>query len=408
MESAVQIPKWNIFKRLAVFIKSKRKKNIVPSYQIISKFQVVLDELEKDSPVYQMAYNAIMLCEEAMRIAKQRLSLAVKIGKLNERLSEVECFEELTEEEAKRLQELLNYYLALTKERTSLMYQLTEFDNSVAQMIKLEEEAGHAITSIDEAEEKQRMLRRDLGYLGGEKAELEYEREFLEKTQSFTYKFNITLVSVFALATIVLVFLFLFKGVSIFMPMAIMSVLLVILIFLLYLLRRRLNYELKVNIKKQQRAVELLNTKNAVFAHYTNFLNYEYKKYKVKNSQMLKKNLKEYENYKHIASRMDNIRNVIFQTENEIETFLKNKKIKNFRSTIEEFAQTINIEDKKAYHSDLTRECKLMEKNLYELDNRHQDIWDLLVSLSEEDNSKEKVVDRIISIYFNEIDRIFY
>lgn len=407
MDNVAESPRPSIFKRFIDFVNTRRDKKKIKSFEIISRFKIILDDIGSGSPDYELAYNTVMLCEEAIRVTKQRVLHAEKIRALNEKISEVECFDRLSDEESKRLQNLLTHFLSLSKERSALMYQITSFDNSLSHMLNLQEDAVFSVNNINDAEEHRRILKRDLGYLGGEKAELEYEREFLEKGQNFIQKFSIFMVSLFAIVTIVLAFLYLFRGMSIFMPMSIMVVLLIVMIFLLYLFRRRINYELRLNYKKQVRAVELLNKKTAVFAHYTNYLNYVYKKYKVRNSQMLRKNLKDIESYKHLTGRVDNIRNIMYQTEDQIEEFLRKKNIGHLSTSVEHFAQTINVEDKKQYHKDLSRERSVLEKALSDLDNRHAEIWDLLLELNKTDISESKIVDIIIKTYLEEVEKVF-
>ena len=80
-----------------------------------------------------------------------------------------------------------------------------------------------------------------------------------------------------------------------------------------YLFRRHAYHELVLNNKKQKRAIELLNKKNVIYAYYTNFLKFEYDKYKVRNSTMLSSNLKDYDNYKHLVNRYDQISKILYQ-----------------------------------------------------------------------------------------------
>lgn len=122
---------------------------------------------------------------------------------------------------------------------------------------------------------------------------------------------------------------------------------------------------------------------------------------------MLKKNLKDIEAYKHLTARVDNIRNIMYQTEDQIEEFLRKKNIHHLSSSVEHFAQTINVEDKKQYHHDLVRERNILEKALSDLDNRHAEIWDLLIELGKTDDSESKIVDVVIKTYLEEVEKVF-
>ncbi|GHU50325.1 hypothetical protein AGMMS49975_01130 [Clostridia bacterium] len=408
-EEIVELSLWqwiaSFFIRFWHFITGYREQ---VNLEVISKFKIILDEMDKKAAGYDDAAESSVLCEEALKIARQRLLLAGKISSLDEKIAEVKCFENLSDLDTEKLQNMLQSYLSLSRERSALLYQVTEFDASLVKMTRLEEDANNYVDDITNAEEHYRMLKRDLGYLEGEKAELEYEKEYLERGQKFIQKFSVFMVSIFAAATIVLAFLFVFRDFPILFPMAIMVILLMVILFVLYLFRRRLVYELKLNLKKQKRAVALLNRKNAVYAYYINYLNHEYKKYKVKNSQMLRRNIKDYEAYKYLTKRLDNIRNIMSQTEEQIEKFLRTKKINHLSTSVEHFAQSINVVDKQQYHKDLMKERRIMEKTLTDLDNRHEEIWDLLIEMNQSDISDGKFVDRIISAYLEEVERIFF
>jgi len=203
---------------------------------------------------------------------------------------------------------------------------------------------------------------------------------------------------------IVLAYLYIFNHSAIFFPMSLLVLSIMAVVTLLYLFRRRLTYELEVNRKKQLRAIEMLNKKSVVYAYYTNFLKYEYGKYKVKSAQMLETNLKDYHNYQHVTNRVDSIRKIMYETEAAIDTFLRDKNIA-VHTSLEKFARTVNIDDKKRYHNELSEEKRAIEVNLASLDAKHERIWDLLTELNEKDKSAEGIIDKIIQTYLAEANR---
>ena len=374
--------------------------------KLVSRFKIALDALDKNSREYTLAAGVVELCEEALRITRQRILNNEKIRIATDKMEEVACFQALTEDETKALQHLLNHYISLSKERTALMHQITGFDASLSRVMEMEEDAESTVSTLAEAEEYRRVLKQDLGYLGGEKTELEYERERLERHSEFIRRFSIFMVSIFAVCTIVFSFMFIFNDAQVFRPFAIMAVCLMLVVFIIYIFKRRLNYELAYNLKKQQKAVEMLNKKTAVFAHYSNYLDYVYRKYRVRNSAMLRKNLKDVKTYKHLTGRIDSIRNIMYQTQDMIEDFLRKKNINHLSTSVEHFAKTINVLDKKAYYNELSDEKERYEHILTKLDDRHGEIWDILMEARDEDPSKERVIDSIIDIYLEEAERI--
>lgn len=380
-----------------LFRRKERTDEAIP----YSKFRQIVDSMD-DTADYLVAD----LSEEALRIVRQRLSLIEKIQNMTEKMTEIECFDRLNDEDAAQLKNLLESFISLTKERNVLRYQLTDFDKSITHMESLETDADFAMPNILDAEKRSRMLRHDLSHLKGEKTELEYEQETLQNALAFINKFTYAVVGIFCFITIYLGYTYMFQGTTIFFAITILVLLAMVVIILLHFFRRRMRYELLMNLKKQQKAVDLLNKKGAVFAHYTNFLNYEYKKYKVRSASMLKTNLSEYNNYKHVANRIDSIRKIMYETQEQIEQFLRDKKINHIKSDIEQFVQTVNVDDKKQYYQELSREKAALEKNLSNLDARHEAIWDSLVTLNERDTTEEKIVEHVIQVYIDEVNKL--
>jgi len=379
----------------------RERKTEIP-FETYSKFKRFFEEMNHEDPMYPAIRQTSGLCDDALRIAKQRIDLGTRLQAYDEKLLELECFSNLTEADIVRLKKLLEYFTALTAERNVLYNKLTDFDKSLVDMFKLEEEATMAIPQIRDAEERQRILKQDLGYLYGEKSDLVYERSNMEKGLDFINRFTIGAAGVFVVVTLFLGFMFMFGGWNIFLPMVVIVLMIIVIAGLLYIFRRRIRHELKMNFKKQLRAVELLNKKNVVYAYYTNFLRFTYNKYKVRSSTMLENNLEDFGNYKFLVERIDNLRRTMYETEGEIERFVREKKLTGLRSTIQDFAETVKLDDKKRYYEELSKGKEAVEKELANLDMRHEEIWDTLMVLNDRDSSANKLVDKIIQTYLDE------
>jgi len=369
-----------------------------------SRFEGFLRHGEKEGKAGVV--SAVRLCDEALDIVSDRITLNNRLESLDERMAEVECYGKLTNEEVEDLKDMLASYTALAKDSNQLKYQVTSFDKNLTRMERLEEEAHTDLPEIKFAEERQRMFKQDIGYLEGEKMVLEHERERLRNAIDFVYKFSIAMVFFFGGMALVMVFLYIFHNVQTILIMASMLVLIIIISAMLYSLRGRLKYELKLNLKKQSRAIELLNKKNAVYAHFTNYLNYEYRKFRVRNSEMLSNTLQDFGHYKHLTKRLDSLRNIMAQTESAIDYFLREKGIDAKFSSIEKFAATLNLDDKKQFYEELFREKNLIEKSLDRLDVRSSQIWDALMSLRTNEKRDTDTIEKIIEEYVEKADRI--
>jgi uncharacterized membrane protein len=395
------------FRRLFNVFRRKRRKRKTNAYEMYSRFRRYIDECHPNDPLYPSVRQTADLCDDALKSAKARIKLSERIHDLDGKMTELSSYSSLSDEDAKEIKTLLDYYIAVSEERSQLHEQLTQFDPSLAKMFQLEEDAINAMASMKNAEHHQRILKQDLGYIHGEKEELVYDRDNMEAGLSFIHKFNVGIVVVFTLVTGALAYMSIVGGRNIFWPAAIFIVLAAVIIGLLYAFRRKLRREMKRNKRKQHRAVELLNKKNVVFAYYTNYLRYTYRKYKVRNTKMLASHLEDFGKYKALLKRIDNLRQVRYETEDTIERFLREKKLTGVKSTIEGFARTVNLEDKRRYFSQLKEERAELERQLGELDTRHEEIWDVLLVLAERDDSEEKIVEQIIQTYLDEAAKAF-
>ncbi len=399
----------SLFQRMIGFLKGLFvREEHVEQPETVKRFDQYLTHLEKNDPMYEKCVQSASLCDEALRIAKQRMILASRMKLIDEKLLELECFSQLSDEQAKRLENLLTHFVSLTRERNTLIYQLTDFDKNLTRMSKLEKEAAGAIAPMADAERSQQVLKQDIGLLEGEKAALEYEHGFLQNALKFIQYFTVAAVGLFGFGAVFLAYLFMFKNVSIFLPTTILVLLTIGVITLLFFFKKRMRYELKVNVKKQQRAVELLNKKNVVYAYYTNFLRFEYGKYKVRNAMSLQESLKDFKHYKHITARIDAIRKIMYETEAAIERFLRENNFSYSKFSIEEFARTIDVADKIEYNKELLQDKELIEKNLKELDDMHAEVWDLLESVAQQDYSEDKIIGQMVQAYFDEVSQMLF
>jgi len=346
------------------------------------------------------------LCDDGLDIVADRIVLINRLKDVDERMEEVAAYGRMSEEDVGDLKELLSRYANTTRESGQLKYQVTSFDAGLAEFDKLEDDAIKALSEIKFAEGRQRMFKQDIGYLEGEKDLLSHERLRLKNGMDFVYKFSIGTVIFFALALVALVFLYAAYQIDTILVMAGMLVFIIIISGLLYMLRQKLRYELQLNHKKQQRAVELLNTKIAVYAHFTNYLNSQYRKYKVRNSKVLENNLEDYGHYKHMTKRLDALRNITEQTESAIDVFLREKGISRNFGSIEKFATTLNIDDKMAFHQELFREKTLVENSLKRLDERSAQIWDSLSVIKAAATENAPIIGAIVDEYSKKAARI--
>ena len=371
-----------------------------------TQFDKYLKSLDKKDPMYDRAQKTSELCNEAVTVAKQRIFLIRKIHEIDEQMAELSAYDKLTEEDVVYLKKLMDRFSSLSKDKSNLIYQMTSFDKSLENMHYMVDDAKYIVDYIPEAERNQKILKKDISLLQGEKAELEFEYNQMINAHTFIYRSSIGLVILFGFILLFLSYLFLFKNVSIFLPAASLSFFLIIIITLVYIFRKRIKAELKINRLKYDKIIGIINKKTAVYAHYTNFLNYVYKKYNVRSSEKLKKNIADFNKYKTMANRFDKLKNSMYETEKEISAFLREKKLGNTVITVEGLAKTLNIDDKRRTYGNYEKEKKRLEERLSQLDEIHESIWNNLVILHDEDKTEDEIIGSIIEAYIEEVGNI--
>ncbi|MDR1538541.1 MAG: hypothetical protein LBU32_11215 [Clostridiales bacterium] len=380
-----------------------KKEPAQQAYAHNSIFRRFIDAANTNDPGYETLKQAVSYCDEALKIARQRISLASEIVNFEEKMESYSSVKNMSEMEIRRINNALDRYVNAARERANLLEQLTTFDKTLYDMIELEGEAQAAVAQIQDAERNQRILRRDIGQLQGEKDALEHEEGILVQGVNNIIKTAFVLAGVFVVASVLLAYFALARGSDIFWTSSAMAVMAASLGFTIYAFRRRALYELEINLRKRRRAARLISTKNVMYAYYTNYLSFCYEKYNVKSSAMLSGHLSDMENYKQVLSRIEAIRQVMHEAQEEAEDLLQEFGIKNDAASLESFAKNNSIASQKAAYEILESKKLSAERALTSLDKRHEEIWDMLSTLSKRNPMSEKLIDAVIQAYMDEL-----
>jgi len=381
----------------SLFAKRQLKKEPPSHFTWFSRF---LEDLEQDSEAYERAQMAVDLCDDALEIMSQRLHLIEQLKDISEGLIGAECFARLSPEDAEELTRLIMQYDAASKDKNELKYRVTGFDNAIEAVSGVEAEARAAVTEIREAEEKQRVFKQDLNYLQGEKAELEYERETLVFATGFVERFSLIVIIVLSVTAIGLGIVFAINGTPTFLPIAILIALITAVVLGTRYMRGKIKRDLELNRRKQLRAVEIINKKNIIYAHYTNFLNYEYKKFNVRNAEMLRVHLRDYESYKQLSKRFDSMRSIVKQTGEELESFMRTRRIP-MSASLDPFAHADSAETQMQLHKQFLADKDSVENRLAELDTHIAALWDKLSAIKAVDEAENGAVSDVITAYLD-------
>lgn len=389
--------------------KYKGVENSHNEYKDYSVFEHIANNVDTKDLTRENHLNvreAVTLSEEAMKLFNQKLVFLDRSKSNNDKISKMEIFNKLNDQELEYFKMILGRYESLVKEKNVIDAQLSSFNKNVVHLSSIIDDANENINKIAEAEKTHRIFRQDINHIEGEKQELLDEMEQLIIARDFFSKFSMAFIFISVVFAIGLSFVGIFYEADIFMQLFILIITVMIVGTFIAVTRINISKRMRLNIAFQKRAVSLLNKKNAVYAYYTNYLNFEYNKYRVKTSNELKSNIKEVDFYKQTLRRYNNVRAVVRESEIEIYEFLDEHKINSLRMSLLQFAKEVNIDEQMTFYKNLTIEKDKIDTILFELDEKYDLVISKLNTLSDNDNTSTKVVSKIVNQYYDEIERV--
>lgn len=388
-----------------LIVKMFSKKSVVKDDTKFSKFRESLFFLESEEDDKEII-KAIELCEDGLKLARHKRNIESKIKDFNETLEDIGCYTSLSDDDAETLKNLINRLVQLNKERKNLGSQIQGFGTSISKLDNLKEDALKALSEVENAEEEEKILSRDLELIKSEQEQTRIDKKNLELASKYTNVFSFVILAGMSGAIVFIALRSLFKNESALMPLTILCFVLILAMTLIYIIKRKIKFELMLNSKKQNKLTSMLNKKTVVYSYYLNFLNFTYSKYDVKNSKILKTNLEKHTTYKNTLKRYDKLKQIIEETQKDLEDFIFDKKIKIKNTSIETFSKSINIQNKISYSKSINSKKALAEENLKNIELEFQKIQSQLIELNTQDSTKENIISRIISYYLKEIDEI--
>ena len=365
-----------------------------------------LADIAADVPLYKSVKQAVDLCDSALRNVKNRVDISDKLSEYEKQLNEISYIPKMSEEEITHFKSLVESVSSLTEERSALMDRLAKFDRSLPVLGKVGDQAEKVVPEMQEAEEYHSALKHDISILEGEKEGLRFERDHLKIGFEFISKFSVGLAMMLTLTAVLLGFVSAAYERDVSIYSASLVFLAVITAVVMYIFRKRITQELTLNTKKQQKAIDILNQKNVVFAFYSNFLNHCYEKYHVRSVSMLQSNLQEYEEYTRVTTRIDNLRRIMYEVQREIEEFMRQKEIDPLQFPMESLAKNTSIDDQKRLYDEIVDAKEKAEEQMTELEERHEAIWDLLTRLKKDRPDMEEEVEGVIQTYLTEVEKV--
>lgn len=355
---------------------------------------------------YDNVKEITVLCSQSINITSQKMQLLSNSRNIEREMHNTRYIADLSDEEIVQLKKHIDVFSNLSKESTRLMYKVTSFNKSVSDLVGKTDMAKEVLPEIEHAEKQQKKIKADIFLIEQERSEIYEQYDSLNKWLGIVDITSKILLCFFAILTCIIVYIGFNNGISIFYYNSFLIIALIVLVGGMYIAKLKIKKTLKLNIKKQARAVEILNKKNTVLAHHTNFLNYEYKKFNVSSSTVLRGNIIEFQEYKVVANRKNATRRALEEAEEDLKNFFKTRGKSIPNMSVEKFIKMIDVENKKLHYDRLVLEGIRAEEEVERLDQEQGKLWEEIERIQKTTTSQKLVINDILKAYYSKLDKI--
>lgn len=190
------------------------------------------------------------------------------------------------------------------------------------------------IKKIHEYEERYNVLKRDLNHLEAEKAELSYKKDKMLNKRYMLKIMTIVFFALFSFTAIILITLLTIYKKNVIIPSVILLSSAIFYILYLSTNKKKISYRLKRTDKLLKKAVQLLNKVKIKIVNTRQYLDYEYKRFKVDSYVELKYLWEQYKIQEDKKSKLKKANNQINIYEQELIDFLESKGIEDIEQLL--------------------------------------------------------------------------
>jgi hypothetical protein len=347
--------------------------------------------------VYNNVENTYELCNKLSCAYKENEKLITEYDNITNIYTSIQQIDELNKKQLIEFENYADTYVETKTDKSEFIDKIKSTRNDFEYLDEYKENIDEIISNIKNVEEKQRIVKNDINYLEGEKGDLLYNKERLKKAKKMVTILMISLLIIFSISALILGIIFIKKDIDIFIPSVIMIVIIAFFGLWIYIFRRYVIHEIKKNNILSQRAVELLNKIKIKYVNNKQFLDYEYKKYKVKSGDMLQDRWNMYKQNKEHKHRIHKMSSNIIILEQDIERLL----LKNNINTSNYILDNINIfATKKArleYKEQTKHDKDIIKKSIDDSNNQIKLIIKILIDVRDNDTTNNKIITKMIN-----------
>ncbi len=291
-----------------------------------------------------------------LEIATARLTLLQKIG-------------DIPQEELKELERIAKAYSQAEIERDSASDKVKNQNTIGNYLENYKDNIEAAVKNISEHEKKIAIIKNDLYHLEGERADILYRTSRANIALDFTKILLLITIILASITTLILSTMFFAYSIDVFVPALVVVVIVSMVALWIFAFRRYLVFEIKKNQKLINRAVELTNKVKIKYVNVQQFLDYEYKKYKINSSEMLELRWENYQKNKRNQARYKNISNNAATLKQELDRILIRNNIEEVEYITENIDYFSSEKAREKLFTTLKLERDLMKAKYAEYEN---------------------------------------
>lgn len=257
--------------------------------------------------------------QELQDIKRKNERLTKYLKRIQRQQQDLKKYKSLTKEDYEKVTKLLGQYKNIIEQRKLMEGRLIR-NNPALRIIQIhEKEVPELIQEIRKTENNQHLAQRDMLYLEDEKNYLYNYRESLITGYRVLKIVTVALIAILGVAGTIILTMVQTLRENTFIISSIISIITLFFVFAILTFKRRIEYELEKNEAMQQKAVKLLNRTKMRYFHHTNYLNFQYNKFKITNADQLQgqynrylKNKNNEVYYKNMNKQLDEVENSVF------------------------------------------------------------------------------------------------
>lgn len=253
------------------------------------------------------------------------------------------------------------------------------------------------LEDIRKSDERQRLAKSDMNYLEGEKGFLDYEKEKNEKILKILRSMGLGIAVFVGATSLVFSVLYTLYEINLAVPVVVLFVLALFSICWVHMWKRHLYYQLRMNVKKQERATLLLNKAKLKYVRHTKFLNYTYKKYGVESMQKLVKKWEDYSQFKKTNAQYMEMSKYEGETLTVLDKIISRYNILEDAYLLEQSGRLVTREDCLEAIKDLKQDTKKTEKALADIQRQLRNTWQVVNHLKTTDEKLSEQISQMIS-----------